>query len=252
VAGDLNRPKVPIISLSQNFTNDFELMTTVLERGALPVPKNYRDRTLAYRALHAAVRYLTRERRRGSSKVEVFISHAHGDAELARRLVRAIEAGLQIPSEAIRCSSCPGYDFTPGTDFIEALKNELTGAACVVGLWTAQSLKSQWCLFELGAAWGLAQKTLFLSQGADALRVPPAGFRSIQASHLGDAGQLRRFLEQLAIIVRRPVTNRAAAERELNELAKSAEARPRGAKLRGRTSPRRGERRERQSKSPLT
>jgi hypothetical protein len=225
-AGDRNRPKVPIISLSQNFSNDFELMTTVLERGALPVPKNYRDPGLAYRALYAAVRYLTRERRRGSPRVEVFVSHAHEDGELARRLVRAIEAGLQVPPGAIRCTSAPGYDFTPGTDFIEALKDELTGASCVVGLWTAHSLKSQWCLFELGAAWGLAHKTLFLSQGTEALRDPPAGFRSIQASQLGDAAQLRRFLDQLAIITRWPVTNRAAAERELDDLAKSAEARP--------------------------
>jgi hypothetical protein len=146
----------------------------------------------------------------------VFISHSHEDAELARRLVRAIEAGLKVPSDAIRCTSCPGYDVTPGTDYIEALKNELTGAACVVSLWTAQSLKSQWCLFELGAAW-VAQKTLFLLQGAD----PPAGFHSIQASHLGDAGQFRRFLETLAAIIQRPITDLAAAERELNDLAKS-------------------------------
>jgi TIR domain len=243
LAGDPDRSKVPIIALSQNFTKDFELITTVLERGAFPVPKNYRDRNLAYRALYAAVRYLTRERGRRSSKVEVFISHAHEDGELARRLVRAIQAGLQIPSEAIRCTSCPGYDLAPGTDFIEALKNELTGAACVVGLWTAQSVKSQWCLFELGAAWGLAQKTFFLSQGAEALRDPPAGFRSIQASQLADAGQLRRFLEQLAIIIRRPIANRAAAERELDDLAKSVEVRPRAAKLGGRTSRKRGARR---------
>jgi TIR domain len=207
----------------------------VLERGAFPVPKNYRDRNLAYRALHAAVRYLTRERGRRSSKVEVLISHSHEDAELARRLVRAIEAGLQIPFEAIRCTSCPGYDFAPGTDSIEALKNELTADTCVVGLWTAKSIKSQWVFSNSERAWGLAQKTSFLSQGADALRDPPAGFRSIQTSKLGDAEQLRRFLEQLAIVIRWPITNRAAAERELDDLAKSAAARRRGTKLGGQT-----------------
>jgi hypothetical protein len=174
-AGDGNRSKVPIISLSQNFSNNFELISTVLERGALPVPKNYQARDLSYRALYAAVKYLTRERRRGGSKVEVFVSHAHEDTELAQRLVRAIELGLQVPAHAIRCTSVPGYDFTPGTDFMKALKDELTGASCVVGLWTPRSLKSQWCLFEFGAAWGLNHKTLFLSQGAEALRDPPAG-----------------------------------------------------------------------------
>jgi TIR domain len=226
-AGDSSRSKVPIISLSQNFSNDFELMTTVLERGALPVPKSYQNPGLAYRALYAAVQYLTRDRRRGSSKIELFISHAHQDRELARRLVRAIEVGLQVPHGAIRCTSVPGYDFDPGTDFSETLKNEVTGASCVVGLWTAQSSKSQWCLFELGAAWGLAHKTLFLSQDTESLRSPPAGFRSIQSSQLGDAGQLRRFLEQLAVITKWPVTNRAAAEHELEDLAKSVKRAPR-------------------------
>ena len=130
----------PIISLSQNFSDDFELISTVLERGALPVPKNYKDRELGYRALYAAVQYLTRKRRRGRSKVEVFVSHAHEDKDLAQRLVRAIELGLHVPSDAIRCTSVPGYDFTPGTDFVEALKEELTGASCVVGLCTERQM----------------------------------------------------------------------------------------------------------------
>jgi hypothetical protein len=222
VAGGATRCKVPIISLSQNFSEDFELISTVLERGALPVPKNYKDRELGYRALYAAVQYLTRERARSGSKIELFISHAHEDRDLAQRLVRAIELGLQVPVDAIRCTSVPGYDFTPGVDFIKSLKEELTGASCVVGLWTPRGMKSQWCLFELGAAWGLAHQTLFLSLGTDALRDPPAGFRSIHASQLTDAAQLRRFLEQLANITGWPARNRAAAETELEDLAQFA------------------------------
>jgi hypothetical protein len=224
-SGDASRSKVPIISLSQNFSDDFELISTVLERGALPVPKNYKDRELGYRALYAAVQYLTRERRRRGSRIEVFVSHAHEDRDLAQRLVRAIELGLQVPSDAIRCTSVPGYDFTPGTDFMKALKDELTEATCVVGLWTPRSMKSQWCLFELGAAWGLAHKALFLSLGAEALRDPPAGFRSIHASGLVDAGQLRRFLDQLTHITGWVTKNRAAAESELEDLAQFARKR---------------------------
>jgi TIR domain len=189
----------------------------VLERGALPMPKNYQARELAYRALYAAIQYLTRDRHR--SGVEVFISHAHDDKQLAEQLVTAIDLGLQVPPAAIRCTSVPGYDFAPGTDFIETLKNELSEAACVIGLLTPNSVKSQWCLFELGAAWGLAQKTLFLSLGAEALQDPPAGFRSIQASQLSDAGQLRRFLDEIARIAGWPVKNRPAAESQLDRLA---------------------------------
>ena len=220
--GEGQPAKVPVIALSQNFSEDFELISTVLERGALPIPKNYKEPQLGYRALYGAVQYLTRGRRRDGSKVEVFVSHAHEDKDLARRLVTAIELGLQVPSDAIRCTSVPGYDLTPGTNFIEALKDELTGASCVVGIWSPRSMKSQWCLFELGAAWGLAHKALFLSLGTEALRDPPAGFRSIQASQLSDAGQLRRFLDELGRITAWPTRNRPAAERELDDLAQFA------------------------------
>jgi hypothetical protein len=64
-AADATRSKTPIIALSQNFSNDFELMSTVLERGALPIPKpDTRNLTshakeLSYRTLYAAVRYLS-------------------------------------------------------------------------------------------------------------------------------------------------------------------------------------------------
>ncbi len=217
--------KVPIVCLSQNFSSDFELISTVLERGALPVPKNSQERELSYGALYAAVRYLTRGRRRGGSKVEVFISHAHEERDIVKQLVRAIEVGLQVPGDAIRCTSVPGYDLAPGVDFIETLKDELRGASCVVGVWTASSLRSQWCLFELGAAWGLAHKTLFLSLGTEALRDPPAGFRSIHASLLTDAGQLRRFLKELGRITGWPAKNHEAAESELEDLSQLARRR---------------------------
>jgi hypothetical protein len=220
-AADVTRSKTPIVSLSQNFS-DFELMSTVLERGALPMPKNYDDLELGYRTLYAAVQYLTKGRRRGGSKVELFVSHAHGDRDLAHRLVRAIEVGFHVPTDAIRCTSLPGYDIQPGTDFIQALREELTGAQCVLGLWTPTSMKSQWCLFELGAAWGLAHKTLFLSLGGEALRDPPAGFRAIQASQMSDAGQLRRCLGQLERITGWKTRNRDAAESDLDDLAEFA------------------------------
>jgi hypothetical protein len=222
---DVKRSEIPIVSLSQNFSNDFELMSTVLERGALPVPKNYQAPELSYRALYAAIQYLTRGGRGRGSTVEVFISHAHGDKDLAKRLVRAIEVGLHVPANALRCTSVPGYGFEPGTDFVQALKAELTGARCVVGLWTPISTSSQWCLFELGAAWGLAHKTLFLSLGGETLRDPPAGFKGIQASQMTDAGELRRFLEQLQKATGWPTKNRAAAEAELEELAQLANGR---------------------------
>ena len=220
-------PRVPMIVLSQNFTDNFELMSTVLERGALPVPKNYQAKDLGYRTLYAAVQYLAGQRRRSPSATQLFISHAHADQDLALGLTRVLELGLDVPPGAIRCSSVPGYDLPPGSDFAQTLRQDLAGARCVIGLWTDHSLASQWCLFELGAAWGLAQRTLLLCQDAQALRDPPAGFRSILGTQLSDPQQLRRFLAEVESITGWGPRNRLAAEREMSQLAQAA-ARPAG------------------------
>jgi hypothetical protein len=105
---------------------------------------------------------------------------------------------------------------------MQSLKDDITGARCVVGLWTAASLRSQWCLFELGAAWGLAHKTLLLCQDDALMQDPPAGFRSIQTSRLSDAVQLRRFVDEIARSVGWPASNRRAADIELDDLARYA------------------------------
>jgi hypothetical protein len=211
------RSNIPIVCLSQNFKKDFHLVYTVCDRGAFPVQKDYTK--LGHEMIYGAIRYLAKHRR---SKVEIFVSHAHEDKKLAKLLVKAIELGLQVPSDAIRCTSVEEHRFPPGTNLVDALKDELAEASCVVGLWTSRSMKSQWCLFELGAAWGLARNTLFLSLGANALRDPPVGFPSIVSSELSDAVQLKHFLSQLARITERPIKDRDAAEAALERLAKDA------------------------------
>lgn len=219
--------RVPMIVLSQNFSDNFELMSTVLERGALPVPKNYQAKDLGYRTLYAAVQYLAGRQRKTPSATQLFISHAHADQDLALGLTRALELGLDVPPGAIRCSSVPGYELPPGSDYVQTLRQDLAGARCVIGMWTEQGMASQWCLFELGAAWGLAQRTLFLCQDAQALRDPPAGFRSIVGTLITDPPQLRRFLAEVERLTGWAPRNRLAAERELGQLALAA-ARPAG------------------------
>ena len=114
----------------------------------------------------AAVQYLAGQRPGPPSPTQLFIRHAHADQGLALGLTRALELGLDVPPDAIRCSSVPGYELPPGSDFAQTLRQDLAGARCVIGLWTAHSVASQWCLFELGAAWGLSQRSLFLCQSA--------------------------------------------------------------------------------------
>jgi hypothetical protein len=54
----------PVLAFSQNFANDPQLMSLVLDRGALPVPKLYSD--TGHQALASAISYLAKVRPPGS------------------------------------------------------------------------------------------------------------------------------------------------------------------------------------------
>src|SRR5882672_6588895 len=84
--------------------------------------------------------------------VELFISHAHADEELAQLLVDAIEASMTVPAKSIRCTSVPGYQLALGDMPRDVLRQELSSAKCVIALLTPHSVDSVWCQFELGAA----------------------------------------------------------------------------------------------------
>lgn len=105
--------------------------------------------------------------------VKVFISHATKDEPLARRLVRVIEAGIEISPSEIRCTSVEGYKLQTGVNAPKRLRKDLRESDVVLGLVTPNSLKSNYVLFELGAAWGLKKPTFpLLARGAKAGDLP--------------------------------------------------------------------------------
>ena len=61
---DKHRGYKPVLAFSQNFEKDPKLMSLVLDRGALPVPKAYSE--TGYQALSSAISYLAKVRPPGS------------------------------------------------------------------------------------------------------------------------------------------------------------------------------------------
>ena len=62
----------------------------------------------------------------------IFISHSRKDEHVAKALVDAIETGIAIPSEEIRCTSVAGYDLAPGDDAPEVLRRNLRECSIVL------------------------------------------------------------------------------------------------------------------------
>lgn len=87
------------------------------------------------------------------SEVDIFISHASADKEIACLLTDLVSKAFV--TERIRCTSVPGYRLEAGRDTDEQLLQELRSATVCIGIVTETSLASAYVLFELGARWAL-------------------------------------------------------------------------------------------------
>ncbi|MEN0063296.1 MAG: toll/interleukin-1 receptor domain-containing protein [Myxococcota bacterium] len=213
-----NRLGLPLLCLSQNFKTDFELMGTVLQRGAFPMPKSYDD--VGYRAIYAALDYLSRAHE--SSRVMHFVSHAHADAPLALQWVRALQTAFAPPAGAILCTSAPGYEIEPGANYRERLRRALSSCGCVAGVWTAKSAQSQWCWAELGAAWGRGRDVQLLLL-KDPEQPAPEALEFVQSSDLTNPAKLWDALQAAGQALGWTMVDEASAKAELEHLAELAQ-----------------------------
>ena len=129
--------------------------------------------------------------------IRIFISHSSKDKVLAKHLVRAIEARMNIRRKEIRCTSVDGYRLPVGVNTARKLKKEISQAKAVVGIVTPHSLNSSYVLFELGAAWGLGIATFpLLAKGAKGKELPgPLAERN--AARLTKRSETRQALDDL-------------------------------------------------------
>lgn len=151
----------------------------------------------------------------GRGGMEIFLSHASKDRDLAEALIALLRAALELGKQQIRCTSVPGYKLAVGVDTDEAIRAEVLLSNVLIGLLTPTSLSSSYVLFELGARWG---RSLFLApllaKGASAgfLRGPISGFNALPADQETD---LNQFLNDVAKELGRKVANASSFADEL-------------------------------------
>jgi hypothetical protein len=131
--------------------------------------------------------------------IDIFISHSSADKDIAAALIALLRSAIpSINPVRVRCTSVPGYRLPGGADTDDQLRQDMVDARVFVGLITAESIKSTYVLFELGARWGAGrQLTPLMAAG-----MPPGALRApldrLNAHSCGVPDHLHQLVDEIS------------------------------------------------------
>lgn len=159
--------------------------------------------------------------------IQLFISHSGKDAIVAERLIELLKGGLNLPASAIRCTGVDGYRLPGGASTDDQLRTEALTSATFIGLVSANSLRSMYVAFELGARWGANKHLLpVLAPGvpASVLEGPLAGLNALSCD---SPSQLHQLVQDLAKKLGVEPTSPAAYDRYVDRILQLPPCKPR-------------------------
>lgn len=129
---------------------------------------------------------------------KIFISHSSKDLAAARALVELLEKAFKLAGREILCTSVDGHKLDAGAETSEVLREAIEGAPAFLAIVSAESVASDYVLFEMGARWGLAREIVpLLAPGEGAVRLP-APLKGVHAPALSNSSEMHQLLEKLA------------------------------------------------------
>jgi hypothetical protein len=155
----------------------------------------------------------------------VFISHAHGDEALARRIVTFLRDALSLESDDFFVSSQAGRGVAPAASIREEILKKLSAAPTLIVLVTPKSAGSPWVWLEAGNRLGSPDKSnpLFAVPSERFLRLlqPVADLRGVCLDNDGD---LHELVKAVGHSVGRPPQSGLAYSSALRDLTRAAKS----------------------------
>jgi hypothetical protein len=158
--------------------------------------------------------------------IKVFISHSAKDASLAKAFVDCLEACIEVPDRAIRCTSVPGYKLAPGDVSDSVLRDNLEHCSVVIGLLTDESLSSGYVIMELGAAWGLNKTTCALLAPSVVFGRMPGPLSRLHAIKTDSDHDIASLMEVIAEKTGFPMRNRGKSTAAVSAFVVVAQMNP--------------------------
>lgn len=151
-------------------------------------------------------------------KINIRISPSERDEPLVRPLAGWLQSGLGLAESDIRCTVVT--NMAVGSLPADVLREDLKCAKAVIGLLTANSLRSHWAQLEMGAGWLHKRLHPIRGPGIHATDLPSPLSDFTAVGYCEQAG-MQNLLRQLADILGASVSR--DAEHEFEQIAKSAE-----------------------------
>ncbi|HET6426069.1 MAG TPA: toll/interleukin-1 receptor domain-containing protein [Planctomycetaceae bacterium] len=119
---------------------------------------------------------------------KVVIAHSAADRGLAALLSKMLsQSGIDVLASE-------SEEVTPGTKWVDEIRNRLTRSSMVIFLLTPSAVQSKWLIYEAGAAFALELPVVVVYDGIDMTSVP-AALQQFQAVPLSNLDDLIRHLQ---------------------------------------------------------
>jgi hypothetical protein len=129
--------------------------------------------------------------------LQLFISHASDDRELARKVVALVSTALNLPATTIRCTSVDGYRLAAGANTNEQLRQEVHDSVAFIGIVSQASIRSMYVLFELGARWGAGKNLIPLIAHGVPMSILSGPISGLNALRAENSAQLHQLVDDL-------------------------------------------------------
>lgn len=136
-----------------------------------------------------------------ATSIRLFISHSSEDHDVAVGLIGLLRSALNLPAEAIRCTSVDGYRLPGGADTNAQLRQEVHDADAFVGIVSEASVQSSYVLFELGARWGAGRHLLPLLAPGTPASVLAAPLNGLNALSCDSRAQLQQLVIDVGTVL---------------------------------------------------
>ena len=155
------------------------------------------------------------------NSIKIFISHSSEDAEIIEGLIDVLQFSIEdLKDREIRCSSVESYNFKPGENFLEMIKDESGICDIILSAFSLDSLESKMVLFECGIGWYLNKLIPIIIDKEVEFNDIPLPCQNSITKKIFKSNELKELIEHIARQLSLKLNSLAKIDKKVNKFIK--------------------------------